>query len=63
MGRAILLGMEDEVFDPEKVKRTIGECDFGEGWYDYEVVEASDYDQLLALYRKTADELDRSEGL
>ena len=55
--------MEDEVFDPEKVKRTIGECDFGEGWYDYEVVEASDYDQLLALYRKTADELDRSEGL
>ncbi len=39
-------------FDPENVKRTVGECDFGEGWYDYDVVQVEDYDRLLGLYRQ-----------
>ena len=46
------LSTEEKPFDPENVKRTVGECDFGEGWYDYDVVEAEDYDKLLALYRE-----------
>jgi hypothetical protein len=50
--------MENEVFDPEKVKRTIGECNFGEGWYDYDVVEAENYDKLLALYRLAKEALE-----
>ena len=40
-------------FDPENVMRTTGECNFGEGWYDYDVVQAEDYDRLLALYRES----------
>lgn len=58
--------MEDQVFNPDKVKRTVGECDFGEGWYDYDVVEAEDYDKLLALYRaalKLHEEVCEAQGI
>jgi hypothetical protein len=27
-------------------KRVVGEADFGEGWYDYDVVKAEEYDKL-----------------
>ena len=55
--------MEDEVFDPEKVKRVVSNANFGEGWYDYDVVEAEDYDKLLAAYiqvRRYAVNLEKS---
>jgi hypothetical protein len=44
------------MFDPEKVERVTTEACFpndlgGEGkWWDYEVVQASDYDQLLEIH-------------
>lgn len=58
--------MEDKPFDPENVKRVTGEADFGEGWYDYDVVEAENYDQLLALYRaqlKLHEEVCEAQGI
>ena len=50
--------MADEVFDPQKVDRwkcyeTLG---------NVEVVPASDYDKLLALYRQTKFALQLAEG-
>lgn len=44
------------MFDPEKVERITVNANFSQGdnngkWYDCDVVQADDYDQLLALYR------------
>lgn len=38
------------MFDPEKVNRSVANANFGEGWYDYDVVDAEDYEKLLVLY-------------
>jgi hypothetical protein len=48
--------MEDEAFDPEKVERWNDE-NAAEHHIVLEVVAASDYDQLLALYRKVSIEV------
>ncbi len=36
--------------DPYAVKKVVAQADFGEGYYDYDVVQADDYEKLLRLY-------------
>jgi hypothetical protein len=45
------------MFDPEKVKRVVGECDFGECLDDYVVALPQDRDALLELYRDAIEHL------
>jgi hypothetical protein len=38
-------------------KRVVANANFGEGWYDYDVVDAEDYDKLCARVKALEDAL------